>query len=132
MYAKIFHVVGVQNHSFESTEEEKIPYQTIAFMPDLQVLKGGIGIDAFTGSTSTIVVMSPELVENLGDRVNLEEEKIDDSILTLEGDPHIRYSRGFRLRGDTIVGVLHPSVIPLEQEGEGFVIPINEISEEEK
>ena len=124
--------MGVQNHSFESTEDQPLPYHTIVFMPDVNVLEAGIGTDAFTGSHATTVVMSPELVHSLGSRINTEDQKIDDSLLFQESDSEIRYSEGFRLKGNTIVGVLNPELLPMEQGGKGLVINIENISEVEE
>lgn len=132
MYSRILKVVGVQNHSFESTEEKAIPYHTIAFMPDIDILEAGVGTYAFTGSHSTVVVMSPELVHSLGSRINTEDQKIDDANLHQVSDPEIRYSDGYLLRGNTIIGILNPEALQLEQEGEGMVLNIENISEVEK
>ena len=130
MVSKIFKVIGVSDHCFESTSEGDIPYTVVQFKPSIQELPGGIGVDAFSGNSELSVVMSQTLFDNLGSRVDKTNKKIDDAKITIQNESDVRYEQGFLLRGNTIIGVLENT--PLEQEGAGLVIDLSKIPEVEE
>lgn len=128
MVSKIFKVIGVSDHCFESTTAGgNIPYSTVQFKPSIQELPGGIGVNAFSGNENLSVVMSQKLFDNLGSRVETSPKKIDDATITIQNDADVRYESGFLLRGNTIIGVLENT--PLEQDGTGLVLDIQGIPE---
>lgn len=130
MVSKIFKVIGVSDHCFESTSEGNIPYTVVQFKPSIQELPGGIGVDAFSGNSELSVIMSQTLFDNLGSRVDQTNKKIDDAKITIQNDADVRYEQGFLLRGNTIIGVLENT--PLEQDGAGLVIDLSKIPEVEE
>lgn len=130
MVSKIFKVIGVSDHCFESTSAGTIPYTTVQFRPSILELPGGIGVDAFSGNDQLSVLMSQTLFDNLGSRVDRTNKKIDDAKITIQNESDVRYEQGFLLRGNTIIGVLENT--PLEQEGAGLVIDLSKIPEVEE